>query len=262
MLEITNKNVDLERGEIVLRGATTKSGKTRTVPISTVRLRSVVVWFQQDAAGAQKPATAPMISNKVGEPIGDFRRLWEDTVLRAHGHEPERDAHTGALLAPSQAPLQNINLHWHDLRHEYASRLAERGVTLSEIQRLLGHASPTTTARYLSHTLARLKQSAAVLETGKTFDPKPLAARSAVVPARDPAYSTNAVDLSPCLTRVSVATPIADEESSADSANYPDGEDLDDGEPGGNRTPNPQIKSLLLCQLSYRPTLSVWPDRT
>ena len=27
----------------------------------------------------------------------------------------------------------------------------------------------------------------------------------------------------------------------------------DSGEPGGNRTPNPQIKSLLLCQLSYRP---------
>src|SRR5258705_12098825 len=25
------------------------------------------------------------------------------------------------------------------------------------------------------------------------------------------------------------------------------------GEPGGNRTHNPQIKSLLLCQLSYRP---------
>ena len=29
--------------------------------------------------------------------------------------------------------------------------------------------------------------------------------------------------------------------------------DANDGEPGGNRTPNPQIKSLLLCQLSYRP---------
>ena len=26
------------------------------------------------------------------------------------------------------------------------------------------------------------------------------------------------------------------------------------GEPGRNRTVNPQIKSLLLCQLSYRPT--------
>ena len=29
--------------------------------------------------------------------------------------------------------------------------------------------------------------------------------------------------------------------------------DYESGEPGGNRTPNPQIKSLLLCQLSYRP---------
>lgn len=27
------------------------------------------------------------------------------------------------------------------------------------------------------------------------------------------------------------------------------------GEPGGNRTHNPQIKSLLLCQLSYRPAV-------
>jgi hypothetical protein len=31
--------------------------------------------------------------------------------------------------------------------------------------------------------------------------------------------------------------------------------DCVDGEPGGNRTLNPQIKSLLLCQLSYRPDL-------
>jgi hypothetical protein len=29
---------------------------------------------------------------------------------------------------------------------------------------------------------------------------------------------------------------------------------VENGEPGGNRTHNPQIKSLLLCQLSYRPT--------
>ena len=35
------------------------------------------------------------------------------------------------------------------------------------------------------------------------------------------------------------------------------------GEPGGNRTPNPQIKSLLLCQLSYRPTsVGCWDRRT
>ena len=33
---------------------------------------------------------------------------------------------------------------------------------------------------------------------------------------------------------------------------------VESGEPGGNRTHNPQIKSLLLCQLSYRPTVCGW----
>jgi len=55
--------VDVDRSEITVRGATTKSGKTRTVPISTMRLRSVVEWFQKDAAGNQKPATAPLVAN-------------------------------------------------------------------------------------------------------------------------------------------------------------------------------------------------------
>ena len=34
------------------------------------------------------------------------------------------------------------------LRHEYASRLIERGVPLAQVRDLLGHASITTTERY------------------------------------------------------------------------------------------------------------------
>jgi site-specific recombinase XerD len=40
------------------------------------------------------------------------------------------------------------DLCWHDLRHEYASRLAERGVPLSQSRDLLGHSSIVTTERY------------------------------------------------------------------------------------------------------------------
>ena len=76
----------------------------------------------------------------------------------------------GKSLTPEcQERFRAINLHWHDTRHEFASRLDERGVPLSQIRDLLGHASIVTTERYDHHTFAALQQAAGWLESGKTF---------------------------------------------------------------------------------------------
>ena len=66
--------------------------------------------------------------------------------------------------------FREINLHWHDLRHEYASRLVERGVPLAQVRDLLGHASITTTERYDNQKLENLQAAAGRLESGKSFD--------------------------------------------------------------------------------------------
>jgi site-specific recombinase XerD len=63
-----------------------------------------------------------------------------------------------------------INLHWHDLRHEYASRLVERGVPLAQVRDLPGHPSIVTTERYDNQRLEMLQAAVARLEDGKDFD--------------------------------------------------------------------------------------------
>ena len=44
------------------------------------------------------------------------------------------------------AGLNDVRIH--DLRHTYASLLVNKGVSLYEVQQLLGHSSPQMTQRY------------------------------------------------------------------------------------------------------------------
>ncbi len=53
--------------------------------------------------------------------------------------------------------LAEIDLHWHDLRHEAACRWLARGLDLRAIQLLLGHADLKTTQRYLNVTDEELR---------------------------------------------------------------------------------------------------------
>ena len=75
------------------------------------------------------------------------------------------------LVRLDRTAFGSINLHWHDLRHEYASRLVERGVPLSQVRDLLGHASIVTTERYDNQQLERLQAAGGKLESGKLFEP-------------------------------------------------------------------------------------------
>jgi hypothetical protein len=122
--------------------------------------------------GQKKPDDALVFSHDTGEPVGSIRTAWVVTVLKAHRIKPrwKRDGAGRDLSPESRAEFRAIDLHWHDMRHEYASRLVERGVPLAQVRDLLGHASITTTERYDNQRMEALQAAAARLETGKVFD--------------------------------------------------------------------------------------------
>ena len=65
-------------------------------------------------------------------------------------------------LVRTAAGLPDLRLH--DLRHSYASTLVNNGVSLYDVQKLLGHSSITTTQRYAHLSSERLFQSVAVAD--------------------------------------------------------------------------------------------------
>ena len=111
----------------------------------------------------------------VGEPLKSFRTAWVTAVLKAHDIKPRWRKKGGYrdLTQECLDAFQTINLHWHDLRHEYASRLVERGVPLAQVRDLLGHASIATTERYDNQKLEALQAASRRLEDGKGFDATP-----------------------------------------------------------------------------------------
>jgi integrase len=56
------------------------------------------------------------------------------------------------------------DLHFHDLRHTFATRLIQAGVDLYTVQRLLGHKTPGMTQRYAHHSTESLRSSVEVLD--------------------------------------------------------------------------------------------------
>jgi hypothetical protein len=74
----------------------------------------------------------------------------ENLFAEAAGPLPE-------ARSQERAKLAQVDLHWHDVRHEGASRLLADGGDIRIIQLMLGHSDIKTTQRYLNITDEELR---------------------------------------------------------------------------------------------------------
>jgi len=94
---------------------------------------------------ANRPRKQARVFLQDGEPLGSFR--------------------TGFEAACRRAGIADFKIH--DLRHHYASRLVQRGVSLQRVQALLGHKSSRMTERYAHLAPSDLDDAVAVLDRGR-----------------------------------------------------------------------------------------------
>lgn len=122
--------VDLagEKAKLTVRNSdafTTKSGRERVVPLAGRALEVLV----RLAAERSSEGDDAVLKGATGEAIGK-------------GYLSARFRHYRKLAGLPEA------IHFHSLRHTFASRLVEKGVDLYRVQHLLGHADQKMTQRY------------------------------------------------------------------------------------------------------------------
>jgi integrase len=140
------------RPVIVITAVKAKTRTERKIPIST-RLRAILEGLRLDPNAKPFGGNAYVFGNAVGEQVACFQRAWHRAILKANGVRPVYTG-TANLTAECRKELERIDLHFHDLRREAASRWADAGIPLSIVQRWLGHSNVAQTSTYLSGTPA------------------------------------------------------------------------------------------------------------
>jgi integrase len=140
------KLVDLERGTLTVPRS--KNGRPRQVPLSAFAvavLRRQLARREEDCPHVFPSGLAE------GKPLANVRRTW--------------------ARAKREAGLPE-DLRVHDLRHSFASTLANAGIELFEIGRVLGHSQLSTTTRYAHHAPERLVATAGAAARAWDLIPK------------------------------------------------------------------------------------------
>jgi len=105
---------------ITVAGDTTKTSETRHIPMNREVVSVLEEWKKQSGT------TVYVFTNQEGGRFEDVKSAWLKLLERA----------------------EVVDFRWHDMRHDFASRLVMAGVPLNTVRDLLGHGDIKMTLRY------------------------------------------------------------------------------------------------------------------
>lgn len=113
-------DVNLQAKTLTVAGEGAKTSETRHIPLNAEALATLQGWYDQ-ASG-----TGYIFPGEDDKPMTDVKTAWLELLKNA-----------GV-----------VGFRWHDMRHDFASRLVMAGVPLNTVRDLLGHADIKMTLRY------------------------------------------------------------------------------------------------------------------
>lgn len=144
MLSLQWRNVDLFKKVVTIFGS--KTGEKRTIPL-TQRAFEVLKEGERLRMKVRSMTTDLVFTHPIGQKVNihTLRSAFEDALKKAKVE----------------------GFRWHDLRHSYASRLAQAGTDPYSIQRLMGHRTFSTTQRYAHHCVESLRRAVESLDASR-----------------------------------------------------------------------------------------------
>ncbi|OUO92197.1 site-specific integrase [Cloacibacillus sp. An23] len=122
LLSLRWDDVDLEAGTVTLRAETAKSKKTAVLPLNSMALNVLRQWHAQRVDGNPLVFPSPQTGGIMDNCDTTFARLLKEAGI--------------------------TNFRWHDMRHDFASRLVMAGVDLNTVRELMTHSDIKMTLRY------------------------------------------------------------------------------------------------------------------
>ena len=130
------QDVDFDRAMLTVRGENSKNGRTRYIPLNRKSISALKTWQRQPAQEGY------VFSSSRGGKLASIHTAWRNLV---------EDAGI-------------VDFRWHDMRHDFASKLVMKGCDINILRELLGHTTLKVTLIYAHLSPKNLSDAVRLLD--------------------------------------------------------------------------------------------------